>query len=152
MKLVSSLWLVVLTYNGFAQPDTTLPGQQRRISTFDFSERIEIRMGSGIGERLKLDTTYKCVNTFDFTNVSKLEYTGSEAEIIEKIDPSMVHIDDHPFSPFSGRKNMELTEEDKRKLRELLDQLPEIETKEKSTITSAEEFSKLIPIDTTQQK
>jgi hypothetical protein len=62
---------------------------QRRISTFDFNEKIQLNIGGGIGEKLKLDTvssTYSTEATFDFENTTKIEYEGFEDEILQKIE------------------------------------------------------------------
>jgi len=67
-----------------------LPERQRRISTFDFDEKIQLNVVGKIGEKLKLTTNYNTESTFEFENQMKLEYTGFEDEIIKKIEAGNV--------------------------------------------------------------
>ena len=67
-----------------------IPENQRRISTFDFDQRIQLNMIGNIGDKLKLTTNYNTEATFDFENQMKLEYTGYEDEIIQKIEAGNV--------------------------------------------------------------
>lgn len=68
-----------------------LPERQRRVSTFDFDEKIQLNVVGKIGEKLKLTTNYNTESTFDFENQMKLEYTGFEDEIIRKIEAGNVN-------------------------------------------------------------
>ena len=45
-----------------------------------------------IGEKLKLTTNFNTESTFDFENQMRLEYTGSEDEIIKKIEVGNVSL------------------------------------------------------------
>ncbi len=67
-----------------------LPERQRRVSTFDFDEKIQLNVVGKIGEKLKLTTSYNTESTFEFENQMKLEYTGFEDEIIKKIEAGNV--------------------------------------------------------------
>jgi cell surface protein SprA len=67
-----------------------LPERQRRTSTFDFNQKIQLNVIGNIGEKLKLQTSYNTEATFDFENQTKLEYTGYEDEIIQKIEAGNV--------------------------------------------------------------
>lgn len=67
-----------------------LPERQRRISTFDFDEKIQLNVIGKIGEKLKLTTNYNTESTFEWENQMKLEYTGFEDEIIKKIEAGNV--------------------------------------------------------------
>lgn len=69
-----------------------LPERQRRISTFDFDEKIQFNVVGKIGDKLKLTTNYNTEATFDFENQMKLEYTGYEDEIIKKIEAGNVSL------------------------------------------------------------
>ena len=64
----------------------SLPEEQRRTTSFDFVEKIQMNVIGKIGEKLKLTTNYNTESTFDFENNMKLEYTGYEDEIIKKIE------------------------------------------------------------------
>lgn len=70
----------------------TLPERQRRNTTFDFRERIQMNVIGNIGEKLKLTTNYNTEASFDFENQIKLEYTGYEDEIIQKIEAGNVNL------------------------------------------------------------
>ncbi len=69
-----------------------IPEKQRRISTFDFNETIQLNVVGNIGDKLKLTTSYNTEATFDFENQMKLEYTGHEDEIIQKIEAGNVSL------------------------------------------------------------
>ena len=70
----------------------SLPEEQRRTTSFDFVEKIQMNVIGKIGEKLKLTTNYNTESTFDFENQMKLEYTGSEDEIIKKIEVGNVSL------------------------------------------------------------
>ena len=67
-----------------------IPVDQRRITTFDFDQRIQLNVIGNIGEKLKLTTSFNTEATFDFENQMKLEYTGYEDEIIKKLEAGNV--------------------------------------------------------------
>ena len=67
-----------------------IPERQRRISTFDFDQRIQLNVVGNIGTKMQLTTNYNTEATFDFENQMKLEYTGDEDEIIKKIEAGNV--------------------------------------------------------------
>lgn len=67
-----------------------LPERQRRTTTFDFDQKIQLNVIGNIGEKLKIQTSYNTEATFDFENQMKLEYTGYEDEIIQKIEAGNV--------------------------------------------------------------
>ena len=64
----------------------SLPEEQRRTTSFDFEEKIQMNVIGKIGDKLKITTNYNTESTFDFENNMKLEYTGHEDEIIKKIE------------------------------------------------------------------
>jgi len=69
-----------------------LPERQRRTSTFDFNQKIQLNVIGNIGEKMKIQTSYNTEATFDFENKTKLEYTGYEDEIIQKIEAGNVSL------------------------------------------------------------
>ncbi|MFK7755795.1 MAG: cell surface protein SprA [Flavobacteriales bacterium] len=73
-----------------------IPERQRSITTFDFDQRIQLNVVGNIGTKLQLSTNYNTEATFDFENQMKLEYTGDEDEIIQKIEAGNVSL------PLSG--------------------------------------------------
>ncbi len=63
-----------------------LPEEQRKTTSFDFKEKIQMNVIGKIGDKLKLTTNFNTESTFDFENQMKLEYTGYEDEIIKKLE------------------------------------------------------------------
>ena len=83
---------LIFAYNGTKTENPALPERQRKISTFDFNEKIQLNVVGKIGDKLKLTTSYNTEATFDFENQMKLEYTGYEDEIIKKIEAGNVSL------------------------------------------------------------
>ncbi len=65
---------------------------QRKLSTFDFNQKIQINLLGKIGDKLKVTTNYNTEAAFDFENQMKLEYTGYEDEILQKIEAGNVNL------------------------------------------------------------
>lgn len=70
-----------------------LPMRQRRITRFDFNQNINLDVTGQIGTKLKLNMKYNTQATFDFENISKLEHTGNEDQILQKIALGNVQLD-----------------------------------------------------------
>ncbi len=70
----------------------TLPERQRKNTSFDFKEKIQLNVIGNIGEKLKITTNYNTEASFDFENKLKLEYNGLEDEIIKKIEAGNVNL------------------------------------------------------------
>lgn len=81
---------LIFAYQGTNTQNPALPEKQRKISTFDFDEKIQLNVVGKIGDKLKLTTSYNTEATFDYENQMKLEYTGYEDEIIKKIEAGNV--------------------------------------------------------------
>ena len=62
-----------------------LPLRQRNLTRFDFNQNINLDITGQIGTKLKLNTKYNTGASFDFENISKIEHTGSEDQILQKI-------------------------------------------------------------------
>jgi len=62
-----------------------LPVINRRVTRFDFQPQIQLNLVGQIGTKFKIGTSYNTQAAFDFDNISKLEYTGSEDQIMQKI-------------------------------------------------------------------
>ena len=62
-----------------------LPVRQRKITRFDFQQQIQLSLVGQIGTKLKIGTSYNTQASFSFDNISKLEYTGNEDQIMQKI-------------------------------------------------------------------
>ena len=76
--------------NSSRRENPILPERQRRTTTFDFNQKIQLNVIGNIGEKLRIQTSYNTEATFDFENQVKLEYTGYEDEIIQKIEAGNV--------------------------------------------------------------
>ena len=62
----------------------------RRTTTFDFQEKIQMNVTGTIGDRVRLGINYNTEAMFEFENQTKLEYTGSEDEIVKRIEAGNV--------------------------------------------------------------
>ena len=64
----------------------------RRVTTFDFQEKIQMNITGTIGDKVKLGINYNTEAMFEFENKTKLEYAGKEDEIIKKIEAGNVSL------------------------------------------------------------
>jgi cell surface protein SprA len=62
----------------------------RKMTTFDFKSKIQMNVDGKVGDKLKMNVQYNTEATFDFENNVKVEYTGYEDEIIQKIEAGNV--------------------------------------------------------------
>ncbi|MEM7160807.1 MAG: cell surface protein SprA [Bacteroidota bacterium] len=69
-----------------------IPERQRSITTFDFNQKIQLNVVGNIGDKLKLNTNYNTEAAFDFENKMKLDYSGDEDEIIQRIEAGDVSL------------------------------------------------------------
>lgn len=69
-----------------------IPERQRKITVFDFDQRIQLNVVGTVGTKLKLGVSYNTEATFDFENQMKLEYKGNEDEIIQSIEAGNVNL------------------------------------------------------------
>jgi cell surface protein SprA len=84
--------LVMLDFGGKWQRvnNPNIPVRQQRTGGFDFDQQISMNVVGKIGEKLKLTANWDTKATFDFQNNLKLEYTGFEEDIIQKIEAGTV--------------------------------------------------------------
>ncbi|MFT5859183.1 MAG: cell surface protein SprA [Flavobacteriaceae bacterium] len=76
---------ISLGVNSSRYDNPILPVSQRRITRFDFQQQINLNLVGQIGTKLKIGTSYNTQAAFDFDNISTLEYTGKEDQIIQQI-------------------------------------------------------------------
>ncbi|MEM7102471.1 MAG: cell surface protein SprA [Bacteroidota bacterium] len=69
-----------------------LTEQQRKQGGFDFDMAIQMDVIGKIGEKLQLSTNYNTQATFDFENQVKLEFGGTEDDILQKIEAGNVSL------------------------------------------------------------
>ncbi len=70
----------------------TLQERMRKTTNFDFDQTIQMNLNAQVGERLKLGVNYNTQATFDFENQLKLDFSGSEDDIIKKIEAGNVSL------------------------------------------------------------
>lgn len=83
---------LIFGVNSSFSDNPAIPVRNRRITTFDFDEKIQLSLIGKIGDRLKITTNYNTQATFDFENRMKLEFTGGEDDIIKKIEAGNVSL------------------------------------------------------------
>ncbi len=66
--------------------DPNLDEQRRRTTNFDFQQKIQLSVEADIGTKVNLGANYNTEATFDFENRMKLEYRGTEDEIVQLIE------------------------------------------------------------------
>jgi cell surface protein SprA len=69
-----------------------IPERYRGNTSFDFRTKMQFNIDGSIGDRLKLNFNYNTEATFDFETNLKLEYTGNEDDIIQKIEAGNVSL------------------------------------------------------------
>src|SRR5699024_6461016 len=52
----------------------------------DFNQLMQFNLTGNIGTKLKIQTNFNSQSQFDFENQIKFDYTGTEDEIIQKIE------------------------------------------------------------------
>jgi len=60
--------------------------RNRRVTNFDFKEKIQMSVAAKIGDKIDFNTNYNTESTFEFENRLKLKYDGKEDEIIKSIE------------------------------------------------------------------
>lgn len=63
-----------------------IPLRQQRNGGFNFDQQISLNVVGKVGEKLSVTANFDNNNTFDFQNNLKIEYTGYEEDIIQKIE------------------------------------------------------------------
>ena len=66
--------------------DPSIDERRRRTTNFDFQQKIMLNVQAKIGTKIELGANYNTEATFDFENKMKLEYRGTEDEIIQLIE------------------------------------------------------------------
>lgn len=83
----------------------TIQEDMRSNTAFDFQAKLAINLVGRIGDKLRLDVKYNTEATFNFEQNVKLEYTGYEDEIIQKIEAGNVSMP-LPGSLIQGSQNL----------------------------------------------
>ncbi|MCG8308654.1 MAG: cell surface protein SprA [Cytophagales bacterium] len=79
---------VMLDFGGRWQriQNPSIPIRQQRNGGFEFDQQISMNVVGKIGEKLSITADFDNNNSFDFENNLKVEYTGFEEDIIQKIE------------------------------------------------------------------
>ncbi len=79
---------VTLDFGGrwqrIASPDRSI--RQQRNGGFEFDQQIQMNVVGKIGEKLQVTANFDNNNSFDFENNLKVEYTGFEEDILQKLE------------------------------------------------------------------
>ena len=79
-------------FNSSRTDNPVLPEQQRRITTFDFDQKIQMALTGKIGDLMDLGFNYNTEATFDFENQLNLDYSGKEDDILQKLEAGNVSL------------------------------------------------------------
>lgn len=98
---------VTLDFGGRWQfvDDPQLQQRQRRNGSFEFDQQISMNVVGKVGEKLQVTANFDNNNSFDFENNLKVEYTGFEEDILQKLEIGNVSL---PLnnSLISGAQNL----------------------------------------------
>ena len=83
----------------------SLPLRQQRTTTFNFDQQIQLGVIGQIGEKMRLNANFDTQATFDFENELKLEHSGTEDQILQKIEAGNVSMQ-LGNSLIQGRQNL----------------------------------------------
>lgn len=86
--------LVTLDFSGRWQRvnNPIIPVRQQRNGGFEFDQQISMNVVGKIGEKLKLTANWDTKAAFEFQNNIKLEYTGFDTDILQKIEAGYVNM------------------------------------------------------------
>lgn len=68
------------------QDNPSFSPRNRRTTTFDFDQRINMSLTGKVGTRLNVNANYDTQSTFAFQNLIKLEYAPDEDAILQKLE------------------------------------------------------------------
>ena len=79
---------VMLDFGGKWQriQNPSIPIRQQKNGGFEFDQQISMNVVGKIGEKLSITADFDNNNSFDFENNLKVEYTGFEEDILQKIE------------------------------------------------------------------
>ena len=79
---------VMLDFGGRWQriQNPSIPIRQQKNGGFEFDQQISMNVVGKIGEKLSITADFDNNNSFDFENNLKVEYTGFEEDILQKIE------------------------------------------------------------------
>lgn len=81
---------VTAGYQGQNVKNPTLPERARKNGGFDFDMAAQLNVNANIGNKLKFPISYNTLANFDFANQLKLDYTGTDDEILKRFEAGNV--------------------------------------------------------------
>ena len=81
---------ISLGVNSSRYDNPAIPEKDRRITRFDFDQKIQLNLVGQIGTKLKLGASYNTEASFNFDNITKLDWTGNEDQILQEISAGNV--------------------------------------------------------------
>lgn len=66
--------------------DPAIDEKRRTVTNFDFQPKIQLSVQAQVGEKIEINSTYSTEATFDFENKMKVEYRGTEDEILQLVE------------------------------------------------------------------
>ena len=77
-------------YQGQNIKNPTLPERARKNGGFDFDMAAQLNVNANIGDKLRFPISYNTLANFDFANQLKLDYTGTDDEILKRFEAGNV--------------------------------------------------------------
>lgn len=81
---------ILMGYQGLYTANPTIPERARRTGGFDFDMNANVGLNANIGDKLRLPINYNTLANFDYLNQIKLDYKGSDDEILKSIEAGNV--------------------------------------------------------------
>lgn len=69
-----------------------IPERQRRITTFNFDQQIQLNIGGKIGDKIDLGTQYNTEALFDFENQMNIGFQGEEDDILKNVEAGHIQM------------------------------------------------------------
>ncbi|PCJ81764.1 MAG: hypothetical protein COA49_04475 [Bacteroidetes bacterium] len=69
-----------------------IPERQRRVTTFNFDQRIQLNISGKIGDKIELGTQYNTESLFDFENQMNIGFQGEEDDILKNIEAGNISL------------------------------------------------------------
>ena len=76
--------------NSSRTDNPVLPERNRKVTTFDFDQKIQMNLTGKIGDLMDIGFNYNTEATFDFDNQLNLDYSGKEDDILQKLEAGNV--------------------------------------------------------------
>ena len=77
-------------YQGQNVKNPTLPERARKNGGFDFNMAAQLNVNANIGDKMKFPISYNTLSNFGFANQLKLDYTGTQDEILKRFEAGNV--------------------------------------------------------------